>query len=41
MKSFSERNPFVLGIVGASVITGIVLGALNWQKIPFINPGQN
>lgn len=41
MKSFSERNPFVLGIVGAAVITGIVLGALNWQKIPFINPGQN
>ena len=41
MKSFSERSPFTLGIVGAAVITGIVLGALNWQKIPFINPGQN
>lgn len=41
MKSFSERNPFILGAVGAVVITGIVLGALNWQKLPFINPGRN
>ncbi len=41
MKSFSERNPVVLGIVGAVVIAGIVMGALNWQKLPFLNPGQN
>ncbi len=41
MKSFSERNPFILGVVGAVVIAGIVLGALNWQKVPFLNPGQN
>lgn len=41
MKSFSERNPVILGIVGAVVIAGIVMGALNWQKLPFLNPGQN
>ncbi|MGY4712208.1 MCE family protein [Mycolicibacterium sp. CBM1] len=41
MRSFSERNPFVLGAVGAVVITGIVLGALNWQKLPLLNPGRN
>ncbi|NTY61851.1 MCE family protein [Mycolicibacterium sphagni] len=41
MKSFSERNPLVLGVIGAVVITGIVMGALNWQKLPFLNPGHN
>lgn len=41
MKSFSERNPVVLGLAGAAVITALVLGALNWQKIPFVNPGKN
>jgi phospholipid/cholesterol/gamma-HCH transport system substrate-binding protein len=40
MKSFSERNPVILGAVGAAVIAGIVMGALNWQKIPFLNPGH-
>ena len=28
MKSFSERNPVILGVVGAVVIAGIVMGAL-------------
>ena len=41
MKSFSERNPFILGAVGAVVIAGIVMGALNWQKLPFLNPGHD
>ncbi|WP_199189899.1 MCE family protein [Mycobacterium sp. ENV421] len=41
MKSFSERNPVILGAVGAVVIAGIVMGALNWQRLPFLNPGRN
>ncbi|WP_396926833.1 MCE family protein [Mycolicibacterium sp.] len=41
VKSFSERNPVILGAVGAVVIAGIVMGALNWQKLPFLNPGRN
>ncbi|WP_059021252.1 MCE family protein [Mycobacterium sp. M26] len=41
MKPFSDRNPFILGAIGAVVITGIVLAALNWQKVPFLNPGRN
>lgn len=41
MKSFSERNPLVLGVIGAVVITGVVMSALNWQKLPFLNPGEN
>lgn len=40
MKTFSERNPVVLGIVGALAIFTIVMGSLNWQKIPFLNPGH-
>lgn len=41
MKSFSERNPFVMGTIGAVVIAGVVMAALNWQKLPFLNPGHN
>ncbi|QEN15359.1 MCE family protein [Mycolicibacterium sp. ELW1] len=41
MKSFSERNPVILGAIGAVVIAGIVMGALNWQKIPFLNLGHS
>ncbi|PND57232.1 mammalian cell entry protein [Mycobacterium sp. ENV421] len=41
VKSFSERNPVILGAVGAVVIAGIVMGALNWQRLPFLNPGRN
>lgn len=41
MKSFSERNPIILGAIGAVVIFGIVMAALNWQKVPFLNPGRN
>lgn len=41
LKTFSERDPVTLGIVGAVAITAIVLGSLNWQKLPFLNPGRN
>lgn len=41
MKSFSERNPFVLGAVGAVVIAGVVIAALQWQKLPFLNQGRD
>jgi phospholipid/cholesterol/gamma-HCH transport system substrate-binding protein len=41
VKSFSERNPLILGAVGAVIIAAIVMGALNWQKIPLLNPGHN
>ncbi|WP_081809422.1 MCE family protein [Mycobacterium sp. URHB0044] len=34
MKSFSERNPFVIGAIGAALTLGLVLLALNYQKIP-------
>jgi phospholipid/cholesterol/gamma-HCH transport system substrate-binding protein len=37
MKPFSERNPFVLGAVGLGLTAAIVLVALQYDKLPFIN----
>ena len=36
MKSFSERNPFVIGAVGLLLTSGIVVGSLNYDKLPFL-----
>ncbi|WP_099024074.1 MCE family protein [Mycolicibacterium palauense] len=40
MKSFGERNPFVIGLIGIIGTTAIVLAALNYQKLPFFNQGK-
>jgi phospholipid/cholesterol/gamma-HCH transport system substrate-binding protein len=37
MKSFSERNPLIIGAVGVGLIAAIVLGALQYDKLPFVN----
>ena len=34
MSSFSERNLLVIGATGFAVIVAIVLGALNYTKLP-------
>jgi phospholipid/cholesterol/gamma-HCH transport system substrate-binding protein len=36
MKSFSERSPLVIGLVGVAVVAAIVLSALNYKKLPFL-----
>jgi phospholipid/cholesterol/gamma-HCH transport system substrate-binding protein len=36
-KSFSERNPLVLGAVGILLTLGLVAAALGNQKLPFVN----
>jgi phospholipid/cholesterol/gamma-HCH transport system substrate-binding protein len=41
MKSFSERNPMIIGTVGLVAVVGVVLAALNFQKLPFLNQGKN
>ena len=41
MKSFSERNPLVVGAIGVVAVAGIVLAALQYQKLPFLNQGKN
>ncbi len=37
MKSFAERNQFVIGAVGLALTIGIVLGALNYDRLPFLH----
>ncbi|MGZ5379978.1 MAG: MCE family protein, partial [Mycobacterium sp.] len=36
MKSFSERNQIVIGVVGLVLTIGIVLGSLNYDRLPFL-----
>ncbi|MGP4057162.1 MCE family protein [Mycobacterium sp. 4D054] len=36
MKSFSERNQLVVGVVGLAATIGIVLGSLNYDRLPFL-----
>jgi phospholipid/cholesterol/gamma-HCH transport system substrate-binding protein len=37
MKPFSERNLVIIGAIGLAITVGIVLAALNYDKLPFIN----
>lgn len=40
MKSFSERNPFVIGAIGAGITVALVAFALNFQRIPFLDQSK-
>ncbi len=40
MKTFAERSPLIIGAVGAAVVGVIVVGALEYQKLPFLNNGK-
>jgi phospholipid/cholesterol/gamma-HCH transport system substrate-binding protein len=40
MKSFSERNPVVIGAIGVGLITGIVVVATQYTKLPFLTGGK-
>ncbi len=37
MKPFSERNLLVIGAIGLALTIGIVVGALQYDKLPFLN----
>lgn len=41
MKPFAERSYLTIGAVGIVTVVGIVLAALNYQKLPFLNPGRD
>ena len=41
MKSFAERNPFVIGAVGVGLIIAVILGGLNYDKLPFFNSSRD
>jgi len=36
VKSFSERNQLVIGVVGLALTIGVVVGSLNYQRLPFL-----
>jgi phospholipid/cholesterol/gamma-HCH transport system substrate-binding protein len=38
VKSFTERNPLILGVVGAALTTAVLLGAVEYDKLPFVHP---
>lgn len=40
MKTFAERNPIVVGLLGVAVTLGVVLAALNYGKLPFVNSSR-
>jgi phospholipid/cholesterol/gamma-HCH transport system substrate-binding protein len=40
MKPFSERNLFVIGAIGLAITVAIILGAINYDKLPFLNQGK-
>jgi phospholipid/cholesterol/gamma-HCH transport system substrate-binding protein len=37
VKTFSERNPVIIGAVGAAIVAVLVTAALQYQKLPFLN----
>jgi phospholipid/cholesterol/gamma-HCH transport system substrate-binding protein len=41
MKSFSERNPVIIGAVGVSLVVAIAVIALQYDKLPFINASRH
>ena len=41
MKPFAERNLFTVGAVGIALVVGLVLAAVNYQKLQFLNPGKD
>lgn len=41
MKSFSERNPFIIAAVGVTLTLVAVLAALNFDKLPFLNHSKH
>lgn len=38
MKTFQERNPLIIAVVGLALITGIVFGAWYYDRLPFVAP---
>jgi phospholipid/cholesterol/gamma-HCH transport system substrate-binding protein len=41
MKYFSERNPVIVGAIGIALTAGVVVAALQYDKLPFINQNRD
>jgi len=39
MKRFSERNPLIIGAIGLVVIFALIIGAVQYDKLPFFSSG--
>lgn len=37
MKSFTERNPYVIGVTGIGLVAAVLLTSFNYDKLPFFN----
>jgi phospholipid/cholesterol/gamma-HCH transport system substrate-binding protein len=40
MKSFAERNPLAIGAIGVALTAGVMLAALQYDKLPFFSGGN-
>lgn len=40
MKSFAEYNPFVIGVAGVALTATVVIGALQYNNLPFLNSAK-
>lgn len=40
MKQFSERSPLIIGAIGLAATAGLVLAALQFDKLPFFSSGK-
>lgn len=40
MKPLSQRNPKTVGAVGCLVVGTLVVGAMQYDRLPFLNPGR-
>ena len=40
MKSFAERNPIIVGVIGIAAAAALVGAALNYDRLPFLSGGK-
>jgi phospholipid/cholesterol/gamma-HCH transport system substrate-binding protein len=41
VKSFSERNPVTIGAIGLAVVGALLIGATQYDKLPFLKSGRS
>jgi len=41
MKEMTERNPLKIGVIGSLITAAVLIGVLNYDKLPFISGARN